>query len=559
MLQGLSQPVAQLIEQGKDLTELPGVGDSMAEHIMEIVNTGTLKALSELRKEFPASTSQLLQLQGLGPKRTKQLHDKLNIGSIKELEQAIAAGKLARLPGFGEKSIEKLRRAIETFQHRPKRFLLRDADQLVRPLIDYLREGEDIEKLEVAGSYRRRMETVGDIDILVASEKPEPVMQRFQTYPEVERVIAAGTTRGTVILRSGLQVDLRILPQRCYGAALHYFTGSKAHNIAVRTLGVERGLRISEYGIFRVPKGKKAEEVGIEEGERIGGATEEDVFRSVDLDWISPELREDRGEIQAAQKHKLPDMIALDDIRGDLHMHSRWTDGNSTILEMVRACKERGYQYCAITDHSKAVRVAGGLSAEGFKRQREEIEQARAKVRGITVFTGCEVDILPDGSLDLPDDLLDKLDVVVAAVHSKMDMAQGDMTKRVLKALAHPAVNILAHPTGRLINQREPFAIDLEEIFHAAKENDVAVELNAQPDRLDLNDLHVFRAREIGVKIVINTDAHSAEQLHFIRYGIDQARRGWLEKRQVLNAMAQPQLENWLKQRRQRFGKAGAL
>jgi DNA polymerase (family 10) len=559
MLQGLSQPVAQLIEQGKDLTELPGVGDSMAEHIMEIVNTGTLKALSELRKEFPASTSQLLQLQGLGPKRTKQLHDKLNIGSIKELEQAIAAGKLARLPGFGEKSIEKLRRAIETFQHRPKRFLLRDADQLVRPLIDYLREGEDIEKLEVAGSYRRRMETVGDIDILVASEKPEPVMQRFQTYPEVERVIAAGTTRGTVILRSGLQVDLRILPQRCYGAALHYFTGSKAHNIAVRTLGVERGLRISEYGIFRVPKGKKAEEVGIEEGERIGGATEEDVFRSVDLDWISPELREDRGEIQAAQKHKLPDMIALDDIRGDLHLHSKWTDGNSTILEMVRACKERGYQYCAITDHSKAVRVAGGLSAEGFKRQREEIEQARAKVRGITVFTGCEVDILPDGSLDLPDDLLDKLDVVVAAVHSKMDMAQGDMTKRVLKALAHPAVNILAHPTGRLINQREPFAIDLEEIFHAAKENDVAVELNAQPDRLDLNDLHVFRAREIGVKIVINTDAHSAEQLHFIRYGIDQARRGWLEKRQVLNAMAQPQLENWLKQRRQRFGKAGAL
>jgi DNA polymerase (family 10) len=559
MLQGLSQPVAQLIEQGKDLTELPGVGDSMAEHIMEIVNTGTLKALSELRKEFPASTSQLLQLQGLGPKRTKQLHDKLNIGSIKELEQAIAAGKLARLPGFGEKSIEKLRRAIETFQHRPKRFLLRDADQLVRPLIDYLREGEDIEKLEVAGSYRRRMETVGDIDILVASEKPEPVMQRFQTYPEVERVIAAGTTRGTVILRSGLQVDLRILPQRCYGAALHYFTGSKAHNIAVRTLGVERGLRISEYGIFRVPKGKKAEEVGIEEGERIGGATEEDVFRSVDLDWISPELREDRGEIQAAQKHKLPDMIALDDIRGDLHMHSRWTDGNSTILEMVRACKERGYQYCAITDHSKAVRVAGGLSAEGFKRQREEIEQARAKVRGITVFTGCEVDILPDGSLDLPDDLLDKLDVVVAAVHSKMDMAQGDMTKRVLKALAHPAVNILAHPTGRLINQREPFAIDLEQIFHAAKEHDMAVELNAQPDRLDLNDRHLLRAREIGVKIAINTDAHSAEQLHFIRYGIDQARRGWLEKRQVLNAMAQPQLENWLKQRRQRFGKAGAL
>jgi len=384
-------------------------------------------------------------------------------------------------------------------------------------------------------------------------------MQRFQTYPEVERVIAAGTTRGTVILRSGLQVDLRILPRRCYGAALHYFTGSKAHNIAVRTLGVERGLRISEYGIFRTPKGKKAEGAGVEEGERLGGVNEEDVFQAVDLDWVPPELRENRGEIQAAQKHKLPDLIVANDIRGELHMHSKWTDGNSAVVEMVRACKERGYQYCAITDHSKAVRIAGGLSAEDFKRQRAEIDEVRRKVRGITIFTGCEVDILPDGSLDLPDDLLEQLDVVVAAVHFKMDMNQSEMTKRVLKALANPAVKILAHPTGRLINQREPFAIDLEQIFHAAKEHDVAVELNAQPDRLDLNDLHVFRAREIGVKIAINTDAHSTEQLHFIRYGIDQARRGWLEKRHVLNAMARPQLEIWLKQRRQRFARAAAL
>ena len=308
-----------------------------------------------------------------------------------------------------------------------------------------------------------------------------------------------------------------------------------------------------------MPKGKKADEVGVEEGERIGGAREEDVFKAVSLDCVPPELRENRGEIQAAQKHKLPDLIVLDDIRGDLHLHSKWTDGKSTILEMVRACKERGYQYCAITDHSQAVRVAGGLSPEDFKKQYQEIKEVRTKVRGITVFTGCEVDILPDGSLDLPDDLLEQLDVVVAAVHAKMDMTQSAMTKRVLKALAHPAVTILAHPTGRLINHREPFAIDLEEIFHAAKENDVAVELNAQPDRLDLNDLHVFRAREIGVKIAINTDAHSTEQLRFMRYGIDQARRGWLEKRHVLNAMTQPQLESWLKQRRQRFDKAAAL
>ena len=560
-IESLSRPVAQLLEEGKDLKKLklPGIGKSMAEHIEEIVKTGTLHALKELRKTLPASLDELLEIEGLGPKRTKQLYEQLAISSIKKLEQAIDSGKVGSLAGFGKKSVEKIRQAIRDLGKRAKRFKLLDADQLVRPLIAYLRKPGDIEQLEVAGSYRRRMETVGDIDILAASDNPKTVMQRFQTYPEVERVMAAGTTRGTVILRSGLQVDLRILPRRSYGAALHYFTGSKAHNIAVRTLGVERGLRISEYGIFRTSKGKKAEGAGVEEGERLGGVNEEDVFQAVDLDWVPPELRENRGEIQAAQKHKLPDLIVANDIRGELHMHSKWTDGNSAVMEMVRACKERGYQYCAITDHSKAVRIAGGLSAEDFKRQRAEIDEVRRKVRGITIFTGCEVDILPDGSLDLPDDLLEQLDVVVAAVHFKMDMNQSEMTKRVLKALANPAVKILAHPTGRLINQREPFAIDLEQIFHAAKEHDVAVELNAQPDRLDLNDLHVFRAREIGVKIAINTDAHSTEQLHFIRYGINQARRGWLEKRHVLNAMARPQLEIWLKQRRQRFATAAAL
>jgi DNA polymerase (family 10) len=558
-VESLSQPIAQLRAQGKDLEELPGIGKSMAEHIEEIIKTGTLKALKELHKEIPATLDELLEIEGLGPKRTKLLYDKLGISSIKELERALDAGKIVSLRGFGQKSVDKIRQAIQNLGKRPKRFKLLDADQLVHPFVEYLRKGGDIEQLEVAGSYRRRMETVGDIDILAASDTPEAVMQRFQAYPEVQRVAAAGTTRGTVILRSGLQVDLRILPRRCYGAALHYFTGSKAHNVAVRTLGVERGLRISEYGIFRVPKGKKAEEVGVEEGERIGGVKEEDVFGAVNMDWVPPELREDRGEIQAAQKHKLPNLIVLDDIRGDLHMHTKWTDGNSTILEMARACKERGYQYGAITDHSKAVRVAGGLTAEDLKKQRGEIEEARQKVRGITLFTGCEVDILPDGSLDLPDDLLEQLDVVVAAVHAKMDMTQSEMTKRVLKALAHPAVTILAHPTGRLIGQREPFAIDLEQIFHAARENNVAIELNAQPDRLDLNDVHLLRARDLGVQIAINTDAHNAEQLHFIRYGIDQARRGWLEKRNVLNAMTRPQLEIWLRQRRQRFAKVAVL
>lgn len=560
-LESLSQSVAQLVAEGQDLKKLklPGIGKSMAEHLEEIVKTGTLHALQKLREKFPATLDELLEIEGLGPKRTKQLYEKLGISSIKQLEQALDAGKVECLAGFGAKSCEKIRRAIRELAQtkRSTRFKLSDADQLVGPLIEHLRKGGDIEQLEVAGSYRRRMETVGDIDILAASENANKVMERFQKYPEVARVIAAGTTRGTVILRSGLQVDLRILPRRSYGAALHYFTGSKAHNIAVRTLGVERGLRISEYGVFRVPKGKEAEDVGVEEGSRIGGAREEDVFQAVDMDWVPPELRENRGEVQAAQKHQLPDLIVADDIRGDLQIHTKWTDGKNTVLEMARACKARGYSYCAITDHSQAVRVAGGLTAQDFKKQRKEIEQARAKVPGITIFAGCEVDILPDGSLDLPDDCLATMDVVVAAVHSKMDMSQAAMTKRVLKALSNPLVHILAHPTGRLINQREPFAIDLEQIFHAAKENDVALELNAQPDRLDLSDLHIYRARELGIKVAIDTDAHNTAQLQFIKYGIDQARRGWLEKRHVLNAMPLRELELWLKQRR-KFRKAAA-
>lgn len=481
-VESLSQSIVQLLEEGKDLTKLklPGIGKGMTEHIEEIVKTGTLGALKELRKTLPASLDELLEVEGLGPKRTKLFYEKLGISSIGELEKALDSGKVEQLPGFGKKTVEKIRRSIQHIGKGPKRFKLRDADQLVRPLIDHLRASGDIEKLEVAGSYRRRMETVGDIDILVASAKPKPVMRRFQSYPQVERVLAAGTTRGTVVLRAGLQVDLRILPLGSYGAALNYFTGSKAHNIAVRSLGVERGLRISEYGIFRVPKGGDVEK---EEGERIGGADEQDVYRILKLDYVPPELRENRGEIQAAREHKLPELIQLDDIRGDFHMHSKWTDGHNSIEEMLRACEQRGYQYCAITDHSKAVHVAGGLSEKEFAKQLKEITELRIKVRSVKLLAGCEVDILPDGSLDLADDLLDQLDVIVAAVHSKMDMTQSQMTKRVVKALAHPSVNILAHPTGRLINDREPYAIDLEEVFRAAKSFGVAVEINAQPER----------------------------------------------------------------------------
>jgi DNA polymerase (family 10) len=548
-LEGLARPVAQLVEEGEDLTQLPGIGSHMAAHIREILETGTLAALEQIRQALPHTLAHLLRLEGIGPKRARQLYDALGITSVSQLAEALKAGKVEALPGFGAKTAEKLRRAVAEFEQRTKRVLLADADQLVQPLLQYLRAAPGIAELEVAGSYRRRQETVGDLDILATCEKPQPVMQHFQAFKQIDRVEMAGTTRGTVVLQSGVKVDLRLVPRRSYGAALHYFTGSKAHNVAVRTLGVERGLRINEYGVFSLPTGK-AQGSKHEAGERIGGEREADVFNAVGLPWIPPELREDRGEIQAAQRHALPTLITLEDIRGDLQMHSTWTDGAHTIEEMVRACQALGYEYCAITDHSQSTRVAGGLDAEAFKQQWREIDGIRQRLDGIVLLKGVELDILADGSLDLPDDVLERFDIVLVAVHARLNMKKAAMTKRILKAISHPAVDILAHPTSRQINKRAPIDVDLEEVFHAAKEYDVAVELDAQPQRLDLNDVHVHRARELGLKIAIDTDAHSIDHLCYMRYGIDQARRGWLEKQHVVNTMPWAEFRQWLQRQR---------
>jgi DNA polymerase (family 10) len=549
-LEGLSRPVAQLLREEEDLTQFPGIGNRMAEHIQEIVETGTLSALEKTQKEFPRTLTELTELETLGPKKAKQLYDQLGIASVSDLRKALGSGEIEKLPGFGEKTVEQIRYALKESAGRTRRLKLADADQLIQPLLAYLRKAPGIDQLEVAGSFRRRKETVGDVDILATCNKPHPVMEHFQSYPQVKRVESAGTTSGTIILRSGLQVDLRIVPSRSYGTALHYFSGSKAHNVAVRKLGVERGLRISEYGVFRVPEGEKAEQMGKEAEQRIGGVKEEDVFHAIGMAWVPPELREDRGEIQAAQENALPKLVTLDDIRGTLHMHSKWTDGGNTIEEMARACKELGYEYCAITDHSQSTRVAGGLHVAELRKQWQEIERVRQRLDDISLLTGIEVDILPDGALDLPDDVLAELDIVVASVHSHLQMPQKQMTERILTALAHPTVDILAHPTARLINKREPIAVDLEAVFQAAKENDVALELNAQPDRLDLSDVQVSRARELGVKIAVNSDAHSVENLRFMRYGVDQARRGWLEKTHILNTMTWPQFRKWLQRRK---------
>jgi DNA polymerase (family 10) len=394
-IEDLSQPIARLLQEHTDLTTLPGIGDRMAAHIQEIVETGTLAAHEEAQKAAPRSLTELLELETLGPKKAKQLYEQLGITSVAALQEALENGAVAKLSGFGPKTMERLRRAITEVSERKRRLKLADADQMVEPLLAYLRRAPGIGQVEVAGSLRRRQETIGDIDILAACDRPQPVMDHFLSYPPVQRVERAGTTRGTMILSTGLHVDLRIVPKRSYGAALHYFIGSKAHNVAVRTLGIKRGLRINEYGVFRLAKGRNDKKKAADK--RIGGATEEEIFRSVGMVWMPPELREDRGEIQAAQHDALPELVVLDDIRGNLHMHSTWTDGADTIEAMARACQELGYEYCAITDHSKSTRVAGGLSAIDLKKQWREIETIRRRLKGMTLLAGMEVAILPDG------------------------------------------------------------------------------------------------------------------------------------------------------------------
>jgi len=545
----LTRPLAELVAEGEDLTKFPTIGEDLASYIEELVNTGRLRVLEEARRGVPASVAELLRLGGVGPKRAIRFYRELGVKSVADLEQALKRGEVARLPGFGERSAERLQQAIEDYRKHTERYKLSDADRLVAPLVAYLKGAPGLEELEVAGSYRRRVETIGDLDLLAVGEPAEPIMKYFTDFPQTTRVELAGPTRGTIVLRSGLRVDLRIVPRESYGAALHYFTGSKAHNIKIRTLGIERGLRISEYGVFREEEGKGE---GPTSGERIGGAREEDVFAAVGLPWMPPEIREDRGEIEAAQAGELPKLITLEDIRGDLQLHSTWSDGTNSIEEMARAGLARGYEYLAITDHSAAVRVARGLRPEQLEEQWREIDRVRERVPGIRILRGLEVDILHDGSLDLPDEYLQQLDLVVVAVHSRFGMSKKEMTDRIIEGISHPGVHILAHPTGRLINAREPYDVELEAVLEAAAELGVAVELNAHPDRLDLADVQVRRAKELGVKVAIDTDAHSAETLGHMRYGVDQARRGWLEARDVLNCMSWKKLEKWLSERRRR-------
>jgi DNA polymerase (family 10) len=524
VVEALASPAASILrERGEGaLCELPGIGKDLAGKIREIVETGTLALLEDLKRQLPEGLVRMVHLPGVGPKRAKLIFDTLKIETLDELERAARDGRLRHVKGFGPTLEANVLKGVSDERARSRRHRLADADAYVTPFMEYLRTTPGLTQIEVAGSYRRRQETVGDIDILVSAANATAVADRFVSYPEVKEILAHGATKCSVVLRAGLQVDLRVVPASSYGAALYYFTGSKAHNIATRTIAVKQKLKVNEYGVFR---GDTA----------IAGRTEADVMKAIGLPWIPPELREDRGEIEAARGHRLPVLVELKDIRGDLQMHTTATDGHATLAAMVEACRRRGYEYVAITDHTKAVRVAGGLDGAGFKRQFREIEALRRRVTGLTILKSAEVDILESGHLDLDEGTLAELDVVVVSVHSKFNMTREQMTARIVKALRHPRAHILGHPTGRLILQRDPYPVDLEVVVKAARDYGVLLEINAQPHRLDLSDVHAHMAREAGVKLVVSTDAHRVEELEAMRYGVDQARRGWCTKADVAN------------------------
>ncbi len=532
----MSESLQDLVKTGRNLEEIPGIGKSIHEKIVEIVKTGKCQSLEELKKKTPPGLTELLRLEGLGPKKVKLLYDGLGVDSVDRLEKAAQAGRLKDLPGMGEKTEEKILKSIEQFRAGIGRFKLSTGFTYAEALGRYLGDVPGVKRLDPAGSFRRRRETIGDLDILAICAKTSKVMDRFVTYGEVKEVISKGETKSSIRLRNGLQVDLRVLDEESYGAALHYFTGSKAHNVAIRERAKEMGLKVSEYGVFRARDEK-----------RLTGAREEEVFQAVGLPFIPPELREDRGEIAAAQEGRLPRLIEPADIRGDLQMHTVATDGKNTIAEMAQKAKELGYSYLAITDHSQAVRVAGGLTEKALAKHLKEIEKISGRISGIRILKGVEVDILGDGTLDLKDDILKECEVVLGSVHSRFNMEEGEMTKRIIRALKNPCVHILAHPTGRLILEREPYKVNLKEVIQAAIDYGVVLEINAYPDRLDLRDVDARMARDMGAKLAISTDAHSTQQLELLKFGIFTAKRGWIEAKDVINTYPLDQMLKFLR------------
>lgn len=520
-IRSLGKNIADLIQQGEDLTELPGIGKDLAGKIEEYIKTGRLPLLDQIEKKIPPLLNELMRIEGLGAKRIQILYKKLKIKNLQDLKKCLEQGRIRKLKGFGEKTEQKILQGILHVNQYTKKIKLADAIPVVGTLINYLKKNKTA-IIECAGSYRRHKETIADVDILAVTNDSKSIIDHFVKFDEVAEVLAKGNTRSTIRLHSGLQIDLRVVPTKSHGAALFYFTGSKEHNIAIRRLALQRKLKVNEYGVF---KGKK----------QIAGKTEDEIYSLFNLPYIEPELREDRGELEAAALHQLPHLITLNDIRGDLHCHTSATDGNASLESMAKAAEELGYEYLAITDHSMHLAMVHGLNKKTLFEQIKLIDKLNNKLKKLVILKSIEVDILEDGKLDLPNDVLKALDLTICSIHSKFNLSAKKQTERILRAMDNLYFNILGHPTGRLINRREAYAIDIERIIYAAKQRQCILELNAQPDRLDLNDTYCKIAKESGAKIAVSSDAHSIGQLSYMEFGVYQARRGWLEASDVVN------------------------
>jgi DNA polymerase (family 10) len=539
LVASLPEPIAELAKDTEKLTELPGIGERMAKHIQEILKKGDYSLRQKLLRKYPHSLLDLLTLQSLGPKKVALFWRKFKAGTVEEVEKLAREGKLRELPGFGEKSEQNILKAVEVFKKASGRFHIHVADQTAARLSAYIKQlGKKIEDVTPAGSLRRGKETIGDLDLLLtlpagrrSAKDIDAIADYILKYPAIDQILARGENKVSFRLDNGMQVDVRLLDKASFGAALLYFTGSKEHNVTLRGRANKMGLTLNEYALWTL-KGNR----------RVAGRTEQEIYARLKLDFIPPELRENTGEIEAADVGRLPKLVTREDIRGDLQMHTTASDGKNSIEEMAAAARALGHQYIALTEHSKAVTVANGLDEKRTLEQIKKIRAADSRGLGIRLLAGIEVDILKDGRLDMDDEVLAQLDVVVVSVHSYMNLDRAAMTDRLLAAIENPYTQIIAHPTGRLLLRRDPFEYDMEKVLDAAREHGVAMECNSYPDRLDLNDTHLRMAKDRGVKIVISTDAHSTTNLDFIRYGVQMARRGWLEKKDVLTALPVEQL-----------------
>jgi len=536
VISDMSEDIGSLVDDEGKLQDIPGIGESIAEKIREIIKTGKLKQLEKLKKEIPESLLEVMALEQMGPERTKVLYEKLGVESIEDLKKAVQEGKIEDISGFGTKMSETISKAIEEYEQMDHvgRFKLKEVEDRIESLKHHLEK--ELDNISIAGSYRRKKETVGDIDILATAEDPQKGIEHFTSYEDVSRVLSKGETKSSLILKSGMRVDLRLVEKKSYGAAMVYFTGSKAHNIELRKIARDKSMKVNEYGLY---KGKKL----------VASKEEEDIYSKLDLRYIEPELRENKGEIEAARKNNLPHLIELEDIKGDLQTHTNYTDGMYPMEEMVNAAEEMGYEYYAITDHSKRVSMAGGLDEKKLEEQIEKIDELVSKKKKIKILKAIEVDILEDGSLDLPDDILKELDLVVCAIHYYQNLSKKKQTKRILKAMENPYFNILAHPTGRIIGKRKGYDFDLKKVMKEARDSGCYLEINAAPERLDLSDDNARMAKEMNLKLSISTDAHSTDELKNMKYGVNQARRGWLEKDDVLNTRPWKELKKMLERK----------